>query len=112
LNLKFLERVGQPFWLQEDPRKPLSANGKNFKFNLPGSGFKGRSNKRMFKTIKNAFKTPDVRKRMLYTLLLIVIFRLGSFITVPGVDTLRLDEFTNQMTSGISGLIDIISRRS
>ena len=37
----------------------------------------------MFKTIKNAFKTPDVRKRILYTLLLIVLFRLGCFITVP-----------------------------
>ena len=34
----------------------------------------------MFKTIINAFKTPDVRKRILYTLLLIVLFRLGCFI--------------------------------
>ena len=40
----------------------------------------------MFKTIKNALKTPEVRKKLLYTLLLIVIFRLGCFITVPGVD--------------------------
>jgi len=38
----------------------------------------------LFKTIKNALKTPDVRKRILYTLLLIVIFRLGCYITVPG----------------------------
>ena len=66
----------------------------------------------MFQTIKNAFKTPDVRKRLLYTLLLIVIFRFGSFITVPGVNALNLDEFTHGMTTGIGGLIDIISRRS
>ena len=46
----------------------------------------------MFKTLKNAFKTPEVRKRILYTLLLIVIFRLGCFITVPGVDTFALEE--------------------
>ena len=46
----------------------------------------------MFKTIKNAFKTPDVRKRILYTLLLIVVFRLGCYITVPGVNSITLSE--------------------
>ena len=66
----------------------------------------------MFKTIKNALKTPDVRKRLLYTLLLIVLFRLGCFITVPGVNTLNLDALTHGMSSGIGSLIDIISRRS
>ena len=66
----------------------------------------------MFKTIKNAFKTPDVRKRLLFTLLLIVIFRFGSFLTVPGVNALNLDEFMQNAASGITGLIDIISRRS
>ena len=66
----------------------------------------------MFKTIKNALKTPDVRKRLLYTLLLIVLFRLGSFITVPGVNTLNLDAITHGAGAGIANLIDIISRRS
>ena len=66
----------------------------------------------MFQTIKNALKTPDVRKRLLYTLLLIVLFRLGTFITVPGVNALNLEAFTSGMTSGIAGLIDLISRRS
>ncbi len=62
----------------------------------------------MFKTIKNAVKTPEVRKRLLYTLLLIVVFRFGCYITVPGVDILALNEaFKN--TEGLSGLIDIIS---
>ena len=62
----------------------------------------------MFKTIKNAFKTPDVRKRILYTLLLIVIFRLGCYITVPGVNSITLNEAMNS-NNGIAGLIDIIS---
>ncbi len=62
----------------------------------------------MFKTIKNAFKTPEVRKKLLYTLVLIVIFRLGCFITVPGVDTFALNE-AMQSTNGIGGLINIIS---
>ena len=64
----------------------------------------------MFKTIKNALKTPDVRKRLLYTLLLIVIFRLGCFITVPGVDTVALSDYMHENAgTGVSGLINIIS---
>ena len=62
----------------------------------------------MFKTIKNAFKTPDVRKRLLYTLLLIVVFRFGCYITVPGVDSIALNDAMGN-TNGIAGLIDIIS---
>ncbi len=61
----------------------------------------------MFKTIRNALKTPDVRKKLLYTLILIVVFRLGCYITVPGVDSFQLAEvFNNQ---GIASLIDLIS---
>ena len=62
----------------------------------------------MFKTIKSALKTPDVRKKLLYTLLLIVIFRLGCYISVPRVDTFALnDVFGN--TNGMASLIDLIS---
>lgn len=63
----------------------------------------------MFKTIKNALKTPDVRKKILYTLLLIVIFRLGCFITVPGVDTITLSTYMSGSSNGMAGLIDLIS---
>ena len=63
----------------------------------------------MFKTIKNALKTPEVRKKLLYTLLLIVIFRLGCYITVPGVDTFALQEQMSAATNGVTGLIDTIS---
>ncbi len=61
----------------------------------------------MFKTLKNALKTPDVRKRLMYTLILIVVFRLGCYITVPGVNSFQLAEaFSGQ---GIGSLIDLIS---
>lgn len=63
----------------------------------------------MFKTIKNALKTPEIRKRILYTLLLIVIFRFGCYITVPGVDSVALENIKSSATNSISGLIDIIS---
>lgn len=62
----------------------------------------------MFKTIINALKTPDVRKRILYTLLLIVLFRLGCYITIPGVDTFALNEAMSN-SNGMAGLINIIS---
>ena len=63
----------------------------------------------MLKTIKNALKTPEVRKKLLYTLLLIVIFRLGCYITIPGVDTFTLSEQMKSATNGVTGLIDTIS---
>ena len=62
----------------------------------------------MFKTIKNALKTPEVRKKLLYTLLLIVVFRLGCFITVPGVDSIALNEAMGS-ANGVAGLINMIS---
>ncbi len=64
----------------------------------------------MFKTIKNALKTPDVRKKIMYTLLLIVIFRFGCFITVPGIDAIALSDLVNSSTGNtLSGLINLIS---
>ncbi len=62
----------------------------------------------MFQTIKNAIKTPDVRKKLLYTLLLIVIFRLGCYITVPGVNSVALGAALGA-SNGLTGLIDLIS---
>ena len=63
----------------------------------------------MFKTLKNALQTPEVRKKLLFTLLLIVIFRLGCYITVPGVDSFTLSEQMNSATNSLSGLINTIS---
>ena len=62
----------------------------------------------MFKTIQNAIKTPEVRKKLLYTLLLIVVFRLGCYITVPGVDTVALGGAMGS-ADGVAGLINMIS---
>ena len=63
----------------------------------------------MFKTIKNAIKTPDVRKRLLYTLLLIVIFRLGCYIVVPGVDSFAIADQMKSSTTSLASLVDTIS---
>ena len=63
----------------------------------------------MFKTLKNAIKTPEVRKKLLYTLLLIVVFRFGCFITVPGVDTITLAKEMGNATNSVAGLVNTIS---
>ena len=63
----------------------------------------------MFKTIKNALKTPEIRKKLWYTLVLIIIFRFGCFITVPGVDAIALAEQMQSATGSLTGLIDTIS---
>ena len=63
----------------------------------------------MFQTIKNALKTPDVRKRLLYTLVLIIVFRLGCFITVPGVDLFELNRAMQSSVNSVGGLVDTIS---
>ena len=63
----------------------------------------------MFKTIKNALKTPEIRKKLWYTLVLIIIFRFCCFITVPGVDAIALAEQMQSATGSLMGLIDTIS---
>ena len=63
----------------------------------------------MFKTISNALKTPEVRKKLIYTLILLVVFRLGCYITVPGVDTVILAKQMQASTGSIIGLINTIS---
>ena len=63
----------------------------------------------MFKTIQNALKTPEVRKKLWYTLLLILIFRLGCYITVPGVDAIALETLMSSSNKSIAGLINLIS---
>jgi len=63
----------------------------------------------VFKTLKNALKTPEIRKKLLYTLLLIVIFRFGCYITVPGVDAIALADQMQMATGSLTGLINTIS---
>ncbi len=55
----------------------------------------------MFDVFRNAFKVPEIRKKLLYTLMIIVIFRIGSNIPVPFLDISVLkDYFQNDVNSG------------
>ncbi len=63
----------------------------------------------MFKTLFNAWKIPELRKRILYTLLLLAIFRFGCVITAPGVDIENLQLIANYNSNSIMGTINIIT---
>lgn len=52
----------------------------------------------MFKTIKNAWKIPDLRSKLLFTLLVIIVFRIGSVIPVPFLDPAALKALMDQYT--------------
>ena len=61
----------------------------------------------MFQTLRNAWHIADLRKKILYTLMIIVLFRLGAAVPVPFLDSSALQ---NMITSGsLLGYIDILS---
>ncbi len=62
----------------------------------------------MFQTIKNAWKIPDLRRRLIFTLILLVIFRLGSCIPVPMIDAAAMQQIFAGENS-LLGFVDIIS---
>ncbi|WP_010246784.1 preprotein translocase subunit SecY [Acetivibrio cellulolyticus] len=61
----------------------------------------------MLETIKNAFKIPDLRRKMLISLVILIIFRLGSHVPVPGMIASKLKELAG--TGTIFGFFDIVS---
>ncbi|SEG07332.1 protein translocase subunit secY/sec61 alpha [Caloramator fervidus] len=61
----------------------------------------------MLKTLRNAFSIPDLRKRILVTILLLMVYRAGVFIPVPGIDINQLKSLVDQGL--LFGFLDIIS---
>lgn len=65
--------------------------------------------KAFFQTLKNIYKIEDLRKRILYTLGILLIYRLGSFVVLPGLDPAKLGALQEQTKDGIMGLLDMFS---
>jgi len=61
----------------------------------------------LWETVRNAWKIQDLRKRIILTLALLVVFRLGAFIPVPGVDIATIGEIAQR--SGLLGLLNLFS---
>jgi preprotein translocase subunit SecY len=64
---------------------------------------------RLIQTLKNIFKIEDLRARLLYTFGIILLYRLGKYITLPGIDPSQLAGLKDQTSSGIMGLLDMFS---
>lgn len=60
----------------------------------------------MFETIKNCFKVKEIRKKIFITLILLLIFRLGCYIPVPGID---VDKFSSVINSGNYSFLEILT---
>lgn len=61
------------------------------------------------KTLKNIWKIEDLRKRIISTILLVLVYRVGSFVVLPGVDPLQLDALRAQTSGGLMQLLDMFS---
>jgi preprotein translocase subunit SecY len=64
---------------------------------------------RLIQTIKNIFKIEDLRARLFYTFGIILLYRLGKYVTLPGIDPSQLAGLKSQTSSGIMGLLDMFS---
>jgi preprotein translocase subunit SecY len=63
----------------------------------------------MLEKFLNIFRIPDLRKRVLFTLGILAVYRLGAWIPTPGVNTLQLERMFNAMSGSALGLMDLFS---
>src|SRR4029077_18392350 len=66
-----------------------------------------RTTDHVFDSLLNAFRAPDIRRRVLYVLALLIVFRLLASVPIPGVDTAQLKVFGEG--SALAGLLDLFS---
>ena len=60
-------------------------------------------------TIKNIFKIEELRKRLVYTFILILIYRFGCFVVLPGIDASMLAGLQSTSSQGLVGLLNMFS---
>lgn len=64
---------------------------------------------RFVETIKNIFKIEELRKRIVYTIALLLVYRLGCFIVLPGIDASMLSNLQDTANQGLVGLLNMFS---
>lgn len=65
--------------------------------------------KKFIETIKNIFRIEDLRKRILYTLFIILIYRFGAHVVLPGINPGSLSAFSSAAQKGLLGMLDLFS---
>jgi len=65
----------------------------------------------MLQAVRDSFRLPDLRKRILFTLFIVAVYRLGSFIPVPGVDVQKVQDLFKEVAQAgsIFGLLDVFA---
>jgi preprotein translocase subunit SecY len=63
----------------------------------------------MFEKLANIFRIPDLRKRVLFTLAMLAVYRLGGHLPSPGVNFLKLEEAFKQNAGSLLGFVDLFS---
>lgn len=64
---------------------------------------------KFFAAVQNMFKVPELRRRILFTLGLLAIYRLGAHITAPGINKVRLEQVWGEVAGTLLGVLDIFS---
>lgn len=60
----------------------------------------------MFETLRNALKVKDIRRKLLFTLFILIITRLGSQLPIPGIDSARISEYLNSLLGDSFNLLN------
>ena len=63
----------------------------------------------MIQTIRKAWGVPELRRKLVFTLLILLIFRLGNAIPVPYIDTKLLGDYLDSMSGTVLGLYNVMS---
>jgi preprotein translocase subunit SecY len=64
---------------------------------------------KLFEAIGNIFRIPDLRKRVLFTFLMLAVYRFGSFVPTPGIDVIRWQDFLTRQSGGVLGFFDLFA---
>src|ERR1700751_663487 len=64
---------------------------------------------RFIEAFRNLFRIPDLRKRVLFTLALLAVYRIGAHIPTPGINSAVLDQIFNQAQGSVLGIFDLFS---
>lgn len=64
---------------------------------------------KFFTAVRNMFQVPDLRKRILFTLGLLIVYRLGAHVGAPGIDRVQLERVWGEVSSTLLGVLDLFS---
>jgi preprotein translocase subunit SecY len=66
-------------------------------------------NNKLWQSLANAWKIPELRTKLLFTAAMVAIYRFGSFVPVPGIDLDALKQFFEEGGAGVVGFLDLFS---